>query len=77
MPIHGVTFAEDPHFSTGLYKAWATETSTPDKYVFVNYPWNAPQFPSWGQVQQQSMQAALLGQITAEEAAARWVTHWK
>jgi multiple sugar transport system substrate-binding protein len=77
LPIHSVSFKEDPQFSTGLYKAWAVQTSTPDRYVFVNYPWNAPQFPSWGQVQQQYMQSALLGQITAEEAAAKWASHWK
>jgi multiple sugar transport system substrate-binding protein len=77
LPIHSVAFKEDPYFSTGIYKAWAVETSSPDKYIFVNYPWNAPQFPQWGQVHQQYMQSALLGQITAEEAAAKWAGHWK
>ncbi|HWT80707.1 MAG TPA: extracellular solute-binding protein, partial [Candidatus Methylomirabilis sp.] len=77
LPIHSVAFKEDPYFSTGVYKAWAVEMSTPDKYVFINYPWNAPQFPGWGQLQQQTMQAALLGQITAEEAAAKWAAYWK
>ena len=77
LPIHSVAFKDDPHFSTGVYKAWAVEMNTPDKYVFVNYPWNAPQFPAWGQAQQQAMQAALLGQITAEEAAAKWAAFWK
>lgn len=77
LPIHSITFKDDPYFSTGVYKAWAVQMSTPDKYVFVNYPWNAPQFPGWGQVQQQYMQAALLGQITAEEAAAKWASYWK
>jgi ABC-type glycerol-3-phosphate transport system substrate-binding protein len=51
--------------------------NTPDKYVFVKYPWDTPQMPGWGQAQQQTMQAALLGQITAEEAAARWASYWK
>ena len=77
LPIHSVTLKDDPHFSTGVYKAWAVQMSTPDKYVFVNFPWSAPQFPAWAQVQQQAMQAALLGQITAEEAAAKWAAHWK
>ena len=77
LPIHSVAFKEDPYFSTGVYKAWAVEMSTPDKYVFINYPWSAPQFPGWGQLQQQTMQAALLGQITAEEAAAKWAAYWK
>ncbi len=77
LPIHSVTYKEDPYFSTGVYKAWATELSTPDKYIFVTYPMNAPQYPGWTQVQQQSMQAALLGQITAEDAAAKWAAYWK
>ncbi len=77
LPIHGVTYKEDPSFSTGVYKAWAVELNTPDKYVFVTYPMNAPQYPGWTQVQQQSMQAALLGQITAAEAAAKWAAYWK
>lgn len=77
LPIHSVSLKDDPHFSTGVYKAWAVELNTPDKYVFVNYPWNAPQFPAWGQAQQQAMQAALLGQITPEEAAAKFAGHWK
>jgi multiple sugar transport system substrate-binding protein len=77
LPIHSVAFKDDPYFSTGVYKAWAVQMSTPDKYVFVNYPWNAPQFPGWGQLQQQHMQAALLGQMTAEEAAAKWASYWK
>jgi multiple sugar transport system substrate-binding protein len=77
LPIHAVTFKEDPYFSTGVYKAWAVEMNTPAKYVFVKYPWDTPQMPGWGQVQQQNMQAALLGQITAEEAAAKWAAYWK
>ncbi|HWT83887.1 MAG TPA: sugar ABC transporter substrate-binding protein, partial [Candidatus Methylomirabilis sp.] len=77
LPIHSVTYKEDPYFSTGVYKAWATALNTPEKYVFVTYPMNAPQYPGWTQVQQQSMQAALLGQITAEEAAAKWAAYWK
>ncbi|HSB82339.1 MAG TPA: sugar ABC transporter substrate-binding protein [Candidatus Methylomirabilis sp.] len=77
VPTHGVSYKEDPYFSTGAYKAWAVEMTTPDKYVFVKFPWSAPQFPGWTQVQQQYMQAALLGQITAEEAAAKWASYWK
>jgi multiple sugar transport system substrate-binding protein len=77
LPIHSAALKDDPHFNTGAYKAWAVELNTPDRYVFVNYPWNAPQFPAWGQAQQQAMQAALLGQITPEEAAAKFANHWK
>ncbi len=77
LPIHAVTFKEDPYFSTGAYRAWAVQLNTPDRYVFVIYPFNAPQYPGWTQVQQQTMQAALLGQITAEEAAAKWAAYWK
>lgn len=77
LPVHSVTYKEDPYFATGVYKAWAVEMSTPDKYVFVHFPTDSPLFPGWGQVQQQWMQAALLGQITAEEAAAKWASYWK
>jgi multiple sugar transport system substrate-binding protein len=77
LPIHSIVFKEDPYFSTGVYKAWAVEMNSPDRYVFVKYPWDTPQMPGWGQMQQQTMQAALLGQITAEEAAAKWAAYWK
>jgi multiple sugar transport system substrate-binding protein len=77
LPTHAVTYKEDPYFSTGVYKAWAVEMNTPDKYTFVRFPTDSPVFPGWAQVQQQSMQAALLGQITAEEAAAKWAGYWK
>ncbi len=77
LPVHSVTYQEDPYFSTGAYKAWAVEMSTPDKYVIVLYPLDTPQFPGWGQMQQQTIQSAFLGQITAEEAAAKWASYWK
>ena len=41
------------------------------------YLFCASQMPGWGQMQQQTMQAALLGQITAEEAAAKWAAYWR
>jgi multiple sugar transport system substrate-binding protein len=77
LPIHSVTFKEDSYFSTGVYKAWDVQMNTPARYVFVKYPWDTPQMPGWGQVQQQYMQAALLGQMTAEDAAAKWAAYWK
>lgn len=77
LPNSTTAFKTDPYFSTGVYKAWATETSDPGKYVFVRPPLDSPKYPGWGQVEQQYMQAALLGQMRAADAAAKWAAYWK
>jgi len=77
LPNSTTAFDSNPYFSTGVYKAWATETSDAAKYQFVRPPLNSPKYPGWDQVQQQYMQSALLGQITAAQAAEKWAAYWK
>lgn len=77
LPNSTTAFKSNPYFSTGVYKAWAEETSDPAKYEFVSPPLSSSKYPGWDQVQQQYMQAALLGQMTAAQAAAKWDAYWK
>ena len=75
LPIYNSVFQEDPYFSTGGYQAWAEELNDEDT-VFVKYPLDAPEYPAWAQVQEQSMQSLLLGNITIDEAIQTWSDYW-
>jgi multiple sugar transport system substrate-binding protein len=77
LPIHTTTFEKDSFFSTGAYKAWATEMNSPNRFVFVKYPFSSEKFPGWGQVQEQDMQSVLLGLMKPEEATKKWAEYWK
>nr|WP_321305502.1 sugar ABC transporter substrate-binding protein [uncultured Sphaerochaeta sp.] len=77
LPVHTSTYANDPYFSSGVYKSWETEMSDPSTYVFVKYPLDSPKYPAWAQVQEQSMQSLLLGDITVDEAVKAWEAYWK
>lgn len=76
LPINTSTFENDEYFSQGAYKSWQTEMSTPDKYVFVKYPLDSPKYPGWAQVEEQSMQALLLDQISVNDLVNQWETYW-
>ncbi len=76
LPIHTTSFTDDPYFSTGVYKAWATSMNTPVKFKFVKYPYSSDKYPGWSQIQEQLMQKVLLGQITPESAAKDWASYW-
>lgn len=77
LPVHTSTYANDPYFSSGVYKSWETEMASPDTYVFVKYPLDSPKYPAWSQVQEQSMQALLLGSTTVDATIAQWEEYWK
>jgi multiple sugar transport system substrate-binding protein len=77
LPVHDITFKEDPYFNSGLYQAWAKTMSSPDKFTFIKYPYESEKFPGWGQVQEQYMQSTLLKQTTPEEAVKAWADYWK
>lgn len=76
LPIHGATYASDPYFSSGVYKAWETTMSDTDTYSFIKYPLDSPKYPGWAQVQEQYMQSLLLGEITVDEAIEKWSSYW-
>lgn len=76
LPVNTSTYVNDDYFSQGSYKSWQTEMSTPDKYVFVKYPLDSPKYPGWSQVEEQSMQSLLLGQITVDELVNQWTDYW-
>lgn len=76
LPIHGATYASDPYFSSGVYKAWEKTMSDTDTYEFIKYPLDSPKYPGWGQVQEQYMQSLLLGEISVDEAIAKWSEYW-
>ncbi|MGE4584682.1 MAG: sugar ABC transporter substrate-binding protein [Sphaerochaeta sp.] len=77
LPVHTSTYANDPYFSSGVYKSWETEMSDPSTYVFVKYPLDSPKYPAWAQVQEQTMQSLLLGTTTVDQAIKSWETYWK
>ncbi len=77
LPVHTSTYADDPYFSSGVYKSWETEMASPDTYVFVKYPLDSPKYPAWSQVQEQSMQALLLGSSTVDATISQWEEYWK
>lgn len=77
LPVHSSTYANDPYFSSGIYKSWETEMSHPETYQFVKYPLDSPKYPGWAQVQEQYMQSLLLGKTTVDEAVAAWAAYWK
>lgn len=77
LPVHTSTYANDPFFSSGVYKSWETEMANPDTYVFVKYPLESAKYPGWPQMQEQSMQSMLLGSTTVDQAIASWENYWK
>lgn len=77
LPIHGASYASDPYFSSGVYKAWETTMSDTDTYSFIKYPLDSPKYPGWAQVQEQYMQSLLLDEITVDEAIAKWAAYWE
>ena len=77
LPIHGASYASDPYFSSGVYKAWETTMSDTDTYSFIKYPLDSPKYPGWAQVQEQYMQSLLLGEISVDDAIAKWSAYWE
>jgi multiple sugar transport system substrate-binding protein len=77
IPIHTTAFTDDPHFSTGLYQAWAVTLNTPGRFTFVDWPLNDPRYPGWAQVLDQYTQSTLLGTTTPEQAVKAWSEYWK
>jgi multiple sugar transport system substrate-binding protein len=77
LPVHTSTFTNDPYFSTGVYRAWNTILSQPQKYVTVRYPYTSDQFPGWAQVQEQYLQSSFLGRITPAQAVGAYSDYWK
>ena len=76
LPINTSTYENDEYFSQGAYKSWQTEMSDTDKYVFVKYPLDSPKYPGWAQVEEQSMQALLLDQISSDDLISQWTEYW-
>ncbi|GHU73701.1 sugar ABC transporter substrate-binding protein [Spirochaetia bacterium] len=77
LPVHSSTFANDTYFSEGVYQAWATIMSAPDKYVTVRYPYTSEKYPGWAQVHEQYLQSTFLGQTTSEQAVKAYSDYWK
>jgi multiple sugar transport system substrate-binding protein len=77
LPVYSSTFANDVYFSSGVYRAWNTILSQPEKYVTVRYPYTSEKYPGWAQVQEQYLQSSFLGQTGAAEALKAWSDYWK
>jgi multiple sugar transport system substrate-binding protein len=77
LPVHNSTFANDPYFSSGVYTAWNTILSQPEKYVTVRYPYTSEKYPGWAQVHEQYLQSTFLGQTSPAQAVKAWSDYWK
>jgi multiple sugar transport system substrate-binding protein len=77
LPVHSSTFANDTYFSSGVYAAWNTILSQPEKYVTVRYPYTSEKYPGWAQIHEQYLQSTFLGQTTPAQAVKAWSDYWK
>ena len=77
LPVHTSTFKNDPYFSTGVYTAWNTVLSQPQKYVTVRYPYTSEKYPGWAQVHEQYLQSSFLGRTTPAQAVKAYSDYWK
>ncbi|MDR2178386.1 MAG: sugar ABC transporter substrate-binding protein [Treponema sp.] len=77
LPVYNSTFANDPYFSGGVYAAWNTILSQPEKYVTVRYPYGSEKYPGWSQVHEQYLQSTFLGQTSPAQAVKAWSDYWK
>lgn len=76
LPVHSVTYEENPYFSTGVYTAWQSMMDNNPDYEFRSYPLDSPKWPGWDQIHTQTMQAYLLGDMTLDEVITEWESYW-
>lgn len=75
LPVFQSTYDTDDYFSSDKYQAWADELVDPNTVV-VNYPLDSALFPGWGQVNEQAMQALLMGNATVEDTINTFKEYW-
>ena len=75
LPIQKSVFEDDPYFSSGKYEGWAEEMNSPNS-IFAKYPMDDSRWPGWGQYQETTMQALLLGNATIDETIELWKEYW-
>ncbi len=75
LPVFQSIYDTDDYFSSDKYKAWADELTAEDT-IFVKFPIDSELYPAWAQVQEQGMQAMLMGNVSVEETIATFKNYW-
>ncbi|MGW4732202.1 ABC transporter substrate-binding protein [Streptomyces shenzhenensis] len=68
--------AEDPFYRTGAWASYVTMANSPDTYVDVTQPRDAPWFTEWSQKADADVQKLLLGKVTTKALLADWDAYW-
>ena len=75
LPVYQSTYDNDPYFSSDKYKAWADELAAEDT-IFVDFPIDSEKYPAWGQVQEQGLQAMLMGNVSVDDTIKAFKEYW-
>ena len=77
LPIHSVTFENDPYFGEGIFQPWAYMMDHPEKYVSGQPPINSPKYAEWFEIANDDLQAFLLGNLSVDDMTNKWVEYWQ
>jgi len=77
LPIHSVTFKDDPYFSSGIFSPWAYMMEHPEVYVVGQPPRASPKYAEWMQVSNDDLQSLLLGNMSIEKLMNKWAEYWQ
>lgn len=75
IPIHN-SATVDEFFTTGAYKPYIDMADMPERHVAYQPASNYAGFGEWRNIAQQDLQAVLLGQLSVEDALAKWDAYW-
>jgi len=77
LPIHNVTYENDPYFSVGVYEAWKYMSDHPEEYIPVKAPLDSPKWAEWREITNIDCQSLELGKVSIEDIIAKWMKYWK
>ena len=75
LPVFQSIYENDDYFSSDKYKAWADELVAEDT-IFVKFPIDSEKYPAWAQVQEQGMQAMLMGTVSVDDTIKAFKEYW-
>lgn len=75
IPIHA-SEAVDPSFKEGAYKPYVDMGSDPEHFIAYDPETAYKGFGEWRNIVQQDQQAVLLGQMSVDDALAKWDAYW-
>ena len=75
LPVFQSIYDNDDYFSSDKYQAWADELVAEDT-IFVKFPIDSEKYPAWAQIQEQGMQAMLMGNVSVEDTINTFKEYW-